>query len=267
MEALSGENAQYESLMTQRDQELDDYFATMNEVEANLEEIKRHEGIISSNLNSEGGGQKENILNSIQALNELIQKNKGLVADLDKKYKSANFKIKELDKMIASLNEQIDAKEGELTLLKGELEKSNYQIATLTTELGNVTAAKTRLEEENQQKSNTIAKQTEDLNTGYYIVGTYKELKEKNILTKEGGFIGIGRSKELMDEFNTEAFTKVDIRSFDDLDLNAKSANIVTDHLASSYELVGDKKKVESLKILDHNTFWKTSKFLVVVID
>lgn len=267
VEALSGENAQYESLMTQRDQELDDYFATMNEVEANLEEIKRHEGIISSNLNSEGGGQKENILNSIQALNELIQKNKGLVADLDKKYKNANFKIKELDKMIASLNEQIDAKEGELALLKGELEKSNYQIASLTTELGNVTAVKTRLEEENKQKSNTIAQQTEALNTGYYIIGTFKELKEKNVLTKEGGFIGIGRSKELMDEFDASAFTKVDIRSFDELPINSKNVSIATSHVAPSYELVGDKKNTESLKILDHNEFWKASKYLVVVLE
>ncbi len=265
--SLSEENAEYEQLMIQRDQELDDYFATMNEVEANLDEIKKHEGIISTNLTNEGANQKENILSSIEALNELIQKNKTLVADLDRKYKNANFKIKELDKRIAALNEEIDAKENELAVLQSELEASNFKIASLTTELGNVTAANERLKEENEKKSNTIASQTEELNTGYYVVGSFKDLKEANVLTKEGGFIGIGRSKELTGDFNTEAFTKVDIRSFKELPINAKNASIVTDHLEGSYEMVGDKKNVESLAIIDHDEFWKASKYLVVVIE
>ena len=264
---LSGENAEYEKLMNQRDQELDDYFATMNEVESNLEEIKKHEGIISTNLTSEGANQKENIISSIEALNELIQKNKSLVSQLDKKYKNANFKIKELDKMIASLNEQIDAKESELALLQAELESSNFQIASLTTELGNVTAANERLEDENERKANTIAAQSEELNTGYYVIGTFKELKEMNVLTKEGGFIGIGRNKGLTEDFNADAFTKVDIRSFDELPINTKGATIVTDHIASSYELTGEKKNVESLVINDHEEFWKASKYLVVLTD
>lgn len=264
---LSGKNAEYEEAMILRDQQLNDYFSTMSEVEANLEEIKKQEGIITTSLSGEGSNQKDNIVSSINALNDLIQKNKQLVADLDKKYKNANFKIKELDKQIATLNEQIAAQENELNSLKQELAASNYKIETLTTDLNKVTASNTKLQEENAEKASTIAKQTEDLNTAYYIMGTYKELKEKNVLTKEGGFIGLGRNKELNDEFDASAFTKIDVRSFDELPLNVKNVTIVTDHLASSYELAGDKKTVESLKILDYNQFWKTSKYLVVVTE
>ena len=111
------------------------------------------------------------------------------------------------------LNEQIAAQEAELADLKQQLIASNYKIETLTADLDNVTAANDRLEEENKSKSNTIAKQTEDLNTAYYVVGTYKDLKERNILTKEGGFIGIGRNTELNDDFDASAFTKVDIHA------------------------------------------------------
>ena len=264
---LSGKNAEYEQAMALRDEQINDYFNTMNEVEANLEEIKKQEGIITTQLSGEGSNQKDNIVSSINALNDLIQKNKKLVADLDKKYKNANFKIKELDKQIAMLNEQIAAQEAELADLKQQLIASNYKIETLTADLDNVTAANDRLEEENKKQSNTIAKQTEDLNTAYYVVGTYKDLKERNILTKEGGFIGIGRNTELNDDFDASAFTKVDIRSFNELDLNVKGASVVTDHLASSYELTGDKKSIESLKILDYSQFWKTSKYLVVVTE
>lgn len=264
---LTSENADFQKMMTERDAQLNDYFATMNEVESNLEEIKKHEGIISTNLSGEGANQKENILSSIETLNNLIQKNKTLVSDLDKKYKNANFKIKELDKMISELNEQIANKENELVALKTELEKSNYQIANLTTELGTVNAANERLQEENQQQSEVISKQTVDLNTAYYITGTYKDLKEKNVLTKEGGFIGIGKTENLTSDFDASAFTKIDIRNFKELKIDNKSAKIVTNHPSSSYELIQDGKTIESLQINQPEEFWKSSKYLVVIVD
>ena len=154
---LSGKNAEYEQAMALRDEQINDYFNTMNEVEANLEEIKKHEGIITTQLSGEGSNQKDNIVSSINALNDLIQKNKKLVADLDKKYKNANFKIKELDKQIAMLNEQIAAQEAELADLKQQLIASNYKIETLTADLDNVTAANDRLEEENKKLKALVA--------------------------------------------------------------------------------------------------------------
>ncbi len=264
---LSTKNSEYEQVMAQRDNEINEYFSTMNEVEANLQEIKKQEGIITTNLNTEGANQKENIKNSISSLNDLIQKNKALVADLDKKYKNANFKIKELDKMIAGLNEQITTKETELLTLKADLERSNYQVATLTTELSTVSDARMMLEQENVAQSTVIATQTEDLNTAYYVSGNYKELKEKGVVDKEGGFIGIGASKELVADFNSTAFTKIDIRDFKELPLNAKSAKIITPHTSSSYQLVEVDKKVDELVISNPNEFWKTSKYLVVLTD
>lgn len=266
--SLSEKNSEYEKIMSERDSQINDFFSTFNEIESNLEEIKKNEGIVSSNLSGETKiSQKENIKTSIAALNDLIQKNKTLVAELDKKYKNSNFKIKELDKMVASLNEQIATKETELVALKADLEKSNYQVATLTTELTTMGEQKAQLENTNADQANTIAKQTEDLNTVYYISGTYKELKEKGVVDKEGGFIGLGKTKELTDDFNAEAFTKVDLRNFKELPLNSKSAKIVTNHPTSAYQLVEGDKKIEELVINDPNSFWKSSKYLVVLTD
>ncbi len=119
---LSAENTEYQRIMEERDAQINDFFSTFNEIEANLEEMKTSEGIVTANLNGESNSQKENIKSSITTLNELIQKNKGLVADLEKKYKNANFKIKEMDNMIASLNENINEKEAELVALRNDLE-------------------------------------------------------------------------------------------------------------------------------------------------
>jgi CBS-domain-containing membrane protein len=165
------------------------------------------------------------------------------------------------------LNEQLAQKESDLLALKTELEKANYQIASLSTDLSTITVQKVELEEQNTQQAEVIAKQTDDLNTAYYIAGTYKELKELGVVDKEGGFIGIGANKELVNNFDASAFTKVDIRKFKELSINSKSAKVITTHSTDSYTLVEGDKTIEELVIDNPDAFWKSSKFLVVLTD
>lgn len=267
---LSNQSAEYKSGWDAAVNEIGEYMGMMNEIDSSLMEIKRTEGIINSNLNSEGRSkqqQKDEMIASIKTLNELIQKNKKLVAELDKKYKNSNFKVKQLDEQIAMLNEQLTIKESDLLALKGELEKANYQIVSLNTELTTVSTAKQQLEVQTTEQANVIAKQTEDLNTAYYIAGSYKELKELGVVDKEGGFIGIGSNKELVNNFDASAFTKVDIRNFKELSINSKSAKVITTHSTSSYTVVEGDKTIEEIKIDNPDEFWKSSKFLVVLTD
>ena len=66
---------------------------------------------------------------------------------------------------------------------------------------------------------------------------------------------------ELNDDFDASAFTKSGHTQVStNWILMLKGASVVTDHLAEFYELTGDKKSIESLKILDYSQFWKTSK-------
>lgn len=267
---LQGKSTEYKSGWDAAVNEIGEYMGMMNEIDSNLMEIKKTEGLIDANLNTEGRSkqqQKEDIVANIATLNDLIQKNKTLVNDLDRKYKGTSLKIKELDQKIALLNEQLVQKENDLLALKTELEKANYQIASLNTELSTITVAKQELEDQNTQQAGVIAKQTDDLNTAYYIAGTYKELKELGVVDKEGGFIGIGANKELVSNFDASAFTKIDIRKFKELSINSKSASVITSHSTDSYTLVEGDKTIEELVIENPDEFWKTSKFLVVLTD
>ena len=267
---LQNQSAEYKKGWDAAVNEVGEYMSYMNEIDSTLMEIKKTEGIINSNLSSEGRSkeqQKSDILSGINTLNELIAKNKQLVADLDKKYKGNNLKIKELDQKIAMLNDQIQQIEADRVALKTELEKANYQIASLNTELTTISTEKQRLESENAAQAETITKQTDDLNTAYYISGTYKQLKDLGVVDKEGGFIGIGSNKELVDNFDASAFTKVDIRNFKELSLNKKTAKVITVHPTDSYTLVEGDKKIEELVIDNPDEFWKSSKYLVVLTD
>ncbi len=267
---LQGDSSAYKLGWDNAEQEITTYMSMMNQIDSNLIEIKKTEGIISANLNSESVSKeqkRDDIIAGIQTLNELMQKNKKLVADLDKKYRQGNIQIKELNDQISLLNTQIEQQNLTLTALKGELAKANFEIAALNENLTTVTAAKTQLEQTTTEQAKVIDQQTTDLNTAYYISGSFKDLRELGIVDKEGGFIGMGANKELVNNFDPSTFTRIDIRDFKELSLNSKSAKIITTHTTDSYTLVEGEKTIEELVINNPQEFWKTSKFLVVLTD
>jgi chromosome segregation ATPase len=115
-------------------------------------------------------------------------KNKARINSLNKKLKNANTKISGLEQMLANLEAQLTEKDLEITDLKNTIEQ-------LHIELSNLNMNYEELAQETEVK-------TEKLNTAYYAIGTSKELKEKGVITKEGGFIGIGKSTSLKSDFN-----------------------------------------------------------------
>ena len=70
----------------------------------------------------------------------------------------------------------------------------------------------------------------------------------------------------LQGSFNKNYFTKIDIRVEKEIKLYSKGARILTTHPASSYTLSKDTSGQYVLRITDPNTFWSTSKYLVVQV-
>jgi len=117
----------------------------------------------------------------------------------------------------------------------------------------------------NSSKENLITEQINQINTAYYVIGTYKELKEKNIISAEGGFLGIGKEKVLKPDFNTDSFTKIDITKVKEFVLNNKNIKVVTNHSSDSYELEKDDEVIIKLKVTNTTGFWRASKYLVII--
>jgi predicted nuclease with TOPRIM domain len=166
---------------------------------------------------------------------------------------SANKKNAELEKFITRLTADIEAKDAEINDLKAQLEKLNVEMSTINTTL--------------QETSQESAAKTQKLNTAYYAFGTAKELIKNNVLTKEGGFIGLGKSQKVKEDFNKAYFTKVDVSTLTEIPLGAKKAKLVTTHPAGSYRIDGADGKAEKLVITNSEDFWSASKYLVVVIE
>lgn len=253
-DSLTNETNKLTGINSTQAASLDSFFRAMNDIQSNLDEIKKKEKIISKDTASgDVGGRKEQITSDIQAIYDMMVLNKQRLATARKNLKNSNLQIASMQTTIDNLTVQLSEKETEITELKNNLEKMNL-------ELSNLSMNYTELQTESDAKTAVI-------NTGYYAYGTAKALTEAGVLTKEGGFIGLGKSQKLSESMNTDYFTKVDISVTKEIVLSAKKAKLVTTHPAGSYKIEGANGRADKLVILDPDKFWSVSKYLVIVVE
>ncbi len=251
-----------------KDSAIVDFLSDFNEIQANLDSIKKMEKLVTvqSEKRELNKNQKEKILEDIQLLNQMLQKNKQLAASLQKKLNNSNYKIgqlqgtiKQLQQMVDNLQKQVQEKDTEILALNDKVEKLNININELNQKIDEIQTAST-------EKSDVIESQENMLNTAFYAYGSSKELKDNSVVEKSGGFLGIGRTTVIPKNFNRDYFTKVDVRTFDFLPLMVKKAKVISVHPADSYHISGD-KSADTLFIDDRSQFWKASKYLVIETD
>lgn len=266
------EDPAYKKLLSERDslaglvsadiETINQYLSDFNDIQTNLDRIKEAEKLITVNVNNAENptSAKDRINQDMQLIYDLLQQNKNTINDLRRKLKKSNSKLVELEKMLSNLEQQLTAKNAEIEELKAKLEQMNIKVEILTANVDS-------LNKENAKKQDIIAQKNEELNTAYYVIGSKKELVENKIITKEGGFVGIGKIEKLRDDFNKDYFTKIDITTINEIPINASKAKVITSHPANSYKLNVVGKNVEKLVILDKKTFWSVSKYLVILVE
>ncbi len=260
--ALLNENDSLIDISINNEETIIDFVSSINEIEENLEIIKEKENLITLNSTSDielEQDQVDKINDDIRQIYELVQENKSKIKTLNKKLKNSKNKNSDLKKMIERLTKDIEQKDIEIKTLREELLNMNIVVDEMSAVIDNI-------EMESDAKTEVINEQIDELNTAYFVYGTKKELKEQKVITTEGGFIGIGKMDKLMENFNKDYFTKIDITRTKDIELLAKKVKIVTTHPRDSYKFVGE-EKVEKIQIIDEKEFWSVSKYLVIIVD
>lgn len=262
--ALKGDKDSLSALVVAKEETLNEFISAFAEVEGNLTAIKEKEMNISTSAKSgeiQNGDVRDRINQDIQAINELMEKNKSKIYSLQSKLKKAGVKIADFEKLVEQLNAQLAQKDKELQELNTMLSMKNSEIEQLN-------SYNIELNNENVKKEKVIAEQTNKMNTVYYVVGKYKELKEKGIVSKDGGFMGIGKSKEVKQDFNADHFTVIDFTKTTKIPVGSKKAKVVSSHPTDSYKLdKGANGIFDDLVITNSEKFWRNSKYLVIIND
>jgi hypothetical protein len=248
--------------ITSRDSVISEWILTFDQIEKNLATIKEKEKIITLNSSDVefSKDKKQQILEDIKYINSLLDENKKKIASLNAKLKKSGGTIKVLQNKISELEASMKQSENEIADLKTALTDKNFVIEQLNTQM-------TDLHSTIEQKDEKINNQTHEMNKAFIACGTYKELKGKGLVTKEGGFIGLGKKESLFENFSDTAFTQINITETKTIQVNSKSAKLITEHPAGSYEFIrNSNNKIEYIEIKDPARFWKISKYAVVEI-
>jgi hypothetical protein len=260
VERLKNQNDSLNQIINSKVSEVDNLLFDLDEISSNLGEIKQRQGMINKSASGDvATDAKTRIQEDLMVIQQLMDENKTKLAELQKKMKNSNTKMAGMEKMIANLQKAIEEKDVEIAILQGELEKMNIQVAAYRRSTDSLST-------ENQARQEVIDKQTADLNTAYYAIGSFKELKDAKVVTPGGAF-NTKKDAKLSPEFNESYFTRVDIRNIREISINSKKARLATAHPAGSYKFQEAGKMVEKLIINDHKKFWQSSKYCVVVLE
>lgn len=258
-ETLKLELEKAQNRMLEQEDLINDFSETMFVVQQNLSEIKQREESIqdAATLGSENlKNARQDVINDLEAIAMMMDENKATIEDLNRKFRASGSQNSKLKKVIDQLTFEITQKDSSIVVLRQNLERSNFRIAELQGQMDVL----------REKKERELAKKEDELNKAYYIVGDYKALEEKEIVDKAGGFIGIGRVKTLQDDLNKDVFTEIDKRTFERLTLDAKKAELLTTHPASSYEFETEDKQIKALVVKDKEAFWRSSSTLVILL-
>jgi len=187
--------------------------------------------------------------------------------------------------VVARVRETESALSASRERIKGLTSLSDSLRATLDTTVGNlqtvIATQKTTIDlltdRVNALTEENVALK-DSLSTGYYVIGTRAELKKKGILTEQGGgrvlFILWRTGKTLQPARNLDPrlFTAIDTRQVTQIPLPSATAEY---RVASLQDLdyVAEERHdnrysgVPSLTITSPVDFWRTSKFLIIILE
>jgi chromosome segregation ATPase len=255
--ALEQQRDSLTRIIEQKDNEIDDMVATMNDIQEGFRAINEAEQRVTIASNGEGVSEAESIRENMQFIQNQMQQNRELISKLRNQLRQSSVRADQLRRTLENLTQQLEEKDNQLRQLQAELEAKDVQIGELNQQVSTLSGNVSHLQEENSQKSQTISSQDKQLNTAWFVYGTKKELKNQHII--EDG-------KVLRSNFNRDYFTKIDIRIDKEIRLYSRSAKILTAHPQSSYTLLQDANKQYILRITNPQLFWSTSKYLVVLV-
>lgn len=257
-----------ETVIEQKDTEINALFEVLSDIENNLTEISSRYSQIATlrQQNPEKNADvKGQITDQLAVIESMMSKNKEKIAALNSKIATLSGENTKLQEFVESLNARIAEQENEINALTQELSISKETIKKLSANVSDLTMS-------NKSKDDVIAKQNEEMayladqsHKAYYVVGNYSELKEKGIVNKEGGLIF--KQQHATSNVNVQNFNLIDKTKVTTIDINLRKARLISNHPKDSYEIIydeSDSKLARQLVIKDVKKFWQNTDFLII---
>jgi len=202
---LKQQNDSLARATAQKDSQMNQMINTIGDIEATLRVIKEKEQIIAlkARQGETSGESADQINEDIRLIYDLMVQNKERIESLEQQLKQSGIETGRLNKLVANLNDELRQKNVEIKQLNDLLKKKNAEIDDMFYALTDMEIALDSIKSANEETQKELESTRDDMHTAYYAIGTKTELKEKNIINREG-FLFFGKTELLKENFEKE---------------------------------------------------------------
>lgn len=267
IEQVAAISAEKDSLLMEVVQN-SDFIASVN---SELDKVKNSKPV------AKGAGEMET-MSPTQRRAALAERVKGLTERLresEERLAQSRRRVNSLTASSATMQAQLTAFDSTVKAFgvlianqKAEIVALLDQVAVLTSENMALREANTSLETERVALTSEKTALTAEQNTVYWVAGKKDDLLRRGIIEQRGGMLGIGKTQVLARTLDATEFTAIDRTQVRELTLPEAGK---TYKMVSSNDVAGvespptDGKFKGMVKIASPETFWRTSKFLVLI--
>lgn len=241
----------------------DSLMLLMGDIYTGLDSINTQEQLLYAPAQGDNANRRAEIQHNLSAIKARLAANRQVLDQLENKLKTSGNRNEVLVRTINQLKARLEAQDQRVKELESQLADANAQIGQLTTQVQQTqeqVKTETAAKEEAQQQATEA---NNELNTVFYAIGTNKELKKNNLISKKF----LGATKVMKGDFNASYFTQADKRNLTVIPTTGKKIKLWSNNPAGSYQIITEANGTQSLKITDPTRFWSISPYLIIQID
>jgi hypothetical protein len=253
-------------IIEHRDSVINDLIQTFDAIEKDMNIVREKENLLALSPDDPEftNDVRKRIVSEIQQMNTLLEENRAKVKVLNKRLKASGIKMAALEDKMVLLQASIEQRDSSINVLKNELVTRDFRLAELNTVIDSLDMEVVEREQTIQVKDALISQNQAELDKAYLASGNYKDLEERGIVAKEGGFLGLGKSKVVPANLADNEFDQISISQTDRIAVNAKKAELISNHPEDSYQVISNDSIVEYIQITQPEKFWKKTRYAVV---
>ncbi len=263
---LENQNKDLKAQLASKDQYIQDVTSTISEIHNQLEGAWSMERKVLRESSRGEMGQtltpadlKQKILSRISDISHTLAANHKKVTDLERRLKESTTQYSGLSAMVDDLKKTIEEREKSIADL-------NARVSSLQSEVLAKAAMIAQRDTTISNQSRLLDDQVRTMNTVFYVIGKRSDLKDKGVITREGGFLWglIGATTVLSSDYDGGYFAALDKTKYSEIEVPGKIDEIVPERAQGSYaaQETGDGHTI--LKIIKPDNFWRENHLVII---
>lgn len=203
--------------------------------------------------------EQRRIKEHIHLLGDKLNQSNNAIEHLIQRVESSEQASMRMRGTISILREQLTKQQARVGTIAEETVRKIKQFNELDSSLNRLQSEAKRMQSFNLEEQLRLKLIEDSLNIVYYALGTKGDLREMRLITPD--------NKVSVDRAELSYLTKRDKRELKEINMQSKTARLLSIHPKQSYRMRPDSKGYLTLEILEPKAFWEYSHIMLAEVD